>query len=308
MMVDLVQLRTFVAVAEEQHLTRAAERLHMSMSAASAHVRAVEELLDTQLFVRTNRNLVLTRAGQLLLQRAKALLNEATQFTSLARELRGKTEGTLTVSSGSEPGTRAGEIIEKLKWTHPLVLVNLFARASLTGRQGLNTGELDIAFILGGGAETGLTVYELSMVDFRIVGPVALKDSIEQANWADLAALPWITPIGTTAYAEMQRELFADRGLELNSVAHFDNAALGRTMLYAGVGLMLMREDSALRGSQEGNLAISPIARAQFPLYLAHQSSRANDPLIEAFVAATRSVWPDMRILTAKTQRSARSS
>ena len=66
MLIDLVQRRTFVAVAEEQHLTRAAERLHMSQSAASAHVRAIEERLGTQLFVRTNRSLELTHAGQLL--------------------------------------------------------------------------------------------------------------------------------------------------------------------------------------------------------------------------------------------------
>ena len=89
MQIDLVQLRTFVAVAEEQHLTRAAERLHISQSAASAHVRAVEDRLDTQLFVRTNRSLELTRAGQLLLAKAKILLNEAAIFISFARELRG---------------------------------------------------------------------------------------------------------------------------------------------------------------------------------------------------------------------------
>jgi hypothetical protein len=53
-----------------------------------------------------------------------------------------------------------------------------------------------------------------------------------------------------------------------------------------------MREESALQGAREGVLAISPIARAQFHLYLAHLSSRANDPLIEAFVHATRAVWP----------------
>ena len=46
--------------------------------------------LDTQLFVRTNRSLELTRAGQLLARKAKVLLNEEAQFTSFARELRGK--------------------------------------------------------------------------------------------------------------------------------------------------------------------------------------------------------------------------
>ena len=49
MPIDLVQLRTFVAVAEEQRLTRAAERLYISQSAASAHVRFIEDRLGTQL-------------------------------------------------------------------------------------------------------------------------------------------------------------------------------------------------------------------------------------------------------------------
>ena len=91
-MIDLVQLRTFVAVAEEQHLTRAAERLYLSPSAASGHIRAVEEALDIQLFVRTKRNLELTRAGEVLLREAQALLSDATRFGSFGRELRGKME------------------------------------------------------------------------------------------------------------------------------------------------------------------------------------------------------------------------
>ena len=109
----------------------------------------------------------------------------------------------------------------------------------------MNTGEVDVAILLGGGEEVGLTLHDLATVDFRVVGPARLKESIERADWVELAALPWISPIGATAYTDMQRELFAVRGLELNSVAHFDNAVLGRTMLRAGVGLMLMSEDNA---------------------------------------------------------------
>ena len=66
---DLTSLEVFVTVAEEANLTRAAERLHVSQSAASAHVRAIEENLDLQLFVRTNRSLELTRdSGDLLVE------------------------------------------------------------------------------------------------------------------------------------------------------------------------------------------------------------------------------------------------
>jgi DNA-binding transcriptional LysR family regulator len=296
MVIDLVQLRTFVAVAEEQHLTRAAERLFISQSAASAHVRAIEERLDTQLFVRTNRSLELTRAGQLLAKKAKALLNEESMFTSFARELRGKIEGRLVVGTSSEPGTRIGEMLTSLRAKHPLVNVDLIARPSSWTRQGLTSGELDVGVLLGRPADSGFTYYELTTVPYRVAGPVAWKNEILAADWVELASLPWLTPSASSAYSAMLAQLFGDRGLELNSVVRFDNSAVGRAALQAGAGMMLLREDHAVQGEHEGYLAVSPIARASINLSLAHQSGRRGDPLIQAFIEAARASWPDMKL------------
>ena len=298
MLIDLVQLRTFVAVAEEQHLTRAAERLHISQSAASAHVRAVEENLDTQLFVRTNRNLELTRAGQLLMRQARTLLNEAAQFTSFAREIRGKIEGNIVVGASSEPSaSRIGEVVSALRAKHPLITVDLRARPSSGTRQALKTGELDIGMLLGRPVDVGFSYYQLGTVQFRIAGPAAWKAQIEAADWAQLASLPWITPTESSlAYSAMLSQLFGDKGLELNTIVRFDNSALGRSLLQAGVGMMLIREDYALQGEREGYLALSPIAHAEFGLFIAHVASRRNDPLIKAFVDAVSEAWPDMKL------------
>jgi len=297
-LIDLVQLRTFVAVAEEKHLTRASERLHVSQSAASAHVRAVEECLDLQLFVRTNRSLELTRAGELLLIKAKALLNETTVFASFAREIRGKTEGRLVVASSSEPGhSRIGEIVGTLQRLHPLIAVDLRARHSAGARQGLKTGELDIGLLLGRPVDVGFTFHELTGVPFTVAGPAAWKQQIERSSWAELAAMPWIVPTYSgMAYFAMLADLFGERGLELHTVASFDNAALGRAMVEAGVGLMLMREEHALQGLERGILATSPIAHASFPLFLAHLTSRSNDPLIRAFIEAATEVFPNLQV------------
>ncbi len=296
MLIDLVQLRTFVAVAEEQHLTRAAERLHVSQSAASAHVRAVEESLGTQLFIRTNRSLELTRAGQLLLGKAKALLNEATLFTSFARELHGKIDGHLVRGSTSDPASsRIGEVIAALRAAHPLISVDLRARPSSGTQEGLKTGEFDIGLLLGRPTVAAFTYYQLTTIPFQVAGPAAWKEQIERANWSELAALPWICPTDSSlAYSTMLKQLFDERGLELNTVARFDNAALGRAMLEAGVGLMLMREEHVRQGLADGVLATSPIAHADFPLFMAHLTSRLNDPLVCAFLAAAAQVWPDM--------------
>jgi DNA-binding transcriptional LysR family regulator len=297
---DLVQLRTFVAVAEEQHLTRAADRLFISQSAASAHVRAIEDRLGTQLFVRTNRSLELTRAGQLLAQRAKSLLNEESLFTSFARELRGKMEGRLVIATSSEPGTRIGEIVTALRAKHPLVSVDLVARPSSGARHALRSGECDVAVMLGRHLEQGFTYYELTTVNYRVAGPIAWKARIEAAGWADLASLPWLMPSASTAHSAMLAKLFADRGLELNTVVRFDNSAVGRAALSAGAGMMLLREERALQGQQQGVLAISPIASTDVHLYLAHQAGRLQDPLVQAIVEVAGEIWPQMKLTEAQ--------
>jgi DNA-binding transcriptional LysR family regulator len=296
MVMDLVQLRTFVAVAEEQHLTRAAERLYISQSAASAHVRAIEERLGTQLFVRTNRSLELTRAGQLLVQRAKVLLNEEALFMSFARELRGKIEGKLVVGTTSDPGTRIGAMIATLRARHPLVNIDVIARPSSGTRQGLKSGELDVGVLIGRPIDADFTYYELTNVQYRVAGPAAWRETIDAADWSELASLPWITPNASPAYSAMQAKLFGEKGLELNVVVRCDNPALGRAVLQAGAGMMLVREEYALQGESEGHLAISPIVRTEFVLSVAHQTSRKDDPLVRAFVEAAKVSWPEMKL------------
>ena len=73
---DLRHLRCFMAVAEELHFARAAERLHIEQSPLSRIIKELEQDLGTQLFVRTTRSTRLSRAGQLLLRHAQRVFIE----------------------------------------------------------------------------------------------------------------------------------------------------------------------------------------------------------------------------------------
>jgi DNA-binding transcriptional LysR family regulator len=295
MLVDLVQLRTFIVVAESLHLTRAAERLHVSQSTASSHIRAIEDALDVQLFVRTNRSMELTRAGQLLLQKAKTLLNDAAEFTSYAREVRGKLEGNVMVGISGEPSaSRLGDIVSALREASPLVTMDLRGLPSLGVRQALKTGELDVGMFLCRPIDPAFTYYQLATVSFRIAGPAAWKDKIEAADWTDLARLPWITPNDASlAASSMLGHLFGAKGLELNAVVRFDRAAHGHLLVQAGVGMILMREEEALQYERDGLVALSPIARSKLPLVVAHMVGREHCPLVGAFINAVKAAWPE---------------
>jgi DNA-binding transcriptional LysR family regulator len=74
---ELYQLRSFVAVAEAAHLTRASEKLHVSQPAVSAQIKALEDELDLALFERTSSGMVLTSAGRRLLADAEKVLAAA---------------------------------------------------------------------------------------------------------------------------------------------------------------------------------------------------------------------------------------
>jgi DNA-binding transcriptional LysR family regulator len=83
---ELRQLRYFVATAHELHFGRAAEKLHISQPALSFDIRKFEDQMGVKLFIRSNKQVMLTSAGQLLLDRAKHLLHEADETEQLMRQ------------------------------------------------------------------------------------------------------------------------------------------------------------------------------------------------------------------------------
>jgi DNA-binding transcriptional LysR family regulator len=93
----LDQLRVFVAVAERQHVTRAAEALNLGQSAVSAAIAALEARHNTKLFHRVGRGIELTEAGTLFLSAARGILAQAEAAELLLSELSGGKHGTLLV-------------------------------------------------------------------------------------------------------------------------------------------------------------------------------------------------------------------
>src|SRR5690606_39995759 len=95
---DLRQLRHFVAVAEELHFGRAAQRLHMTQPPLSQSIQALEADLGVQLFFRTKRTVRMTPVGKEWLPYARRVLSEATTLPELARRLSRGEVGTVRMA------------------------------------------------------------------------------------------------------------------------------------------------------------------------------------------------------------------
>ena len=95
MSIESRQLRYFIAVAEEQHFGRAAERLRMAQPPLSQQIRQLERSLDTELLTRTTRRVELNPAGELLLERGRRILEELQSLESDVRRVGDGLQGTL---------------------------------------------------------------------------------------------------------------------------------------------------------------------------------------------------------------------
>ncbi|MFC9648730.1 LysR family transcriptional regulator [Streptomyces sp. NPDC056937] len=105
-LIDLRLLKTFMAVAHELSFTRAGARLHLTQQAVSSQVRALETGLNVQLFRRTTRNVHLTRAGKLLQERMRPVLQAMEEAIIDAREVAGHDGVILVVGHTASAGHR----------------------------------------------------------------------------------------------------------------------------------------------------------------------------------------------------------
>src|SRR5262245_2589872 len=94
---ELRHLRYFVAVAEELHFRRAAERLHVAQPAVSEQIRKLEDELGVSLLERTPQSVCLTDAGAAMLEEAKRVLHLAESARHTARSVRGRAATRLRV-------------------------------------------------------------------------------------------------------------------------------------------------------------------------------------------------------------------
>ncbi len=146
---ELRHLRYFVAVAEELHFSRAAERLHISPPSLTEQIRDLEQELGASLFTRTKRNVTLTDAGARFLEEARSTLRQA-EHAALVARLAGRGEmGRVEIgyaSSAACSGLVTAAVAEYRR-THPLVSLSLSAMQAARQLEQLTEGRLDLGFL-----------------------------------------------------------------------------------------------------------------------------------------------------------------
>lgn len=146
---ELRQLQHMVALAEEQHFTRAARRVNIVQSELSTSIRQLEAELEAPLFVRSTRQVRLTAAGRVFLGKAKAALAAIEDARDAVAAVQGLRRGTLSIGTmQSLPAfLDLPALIEQFHSRHPGIEVRLSQGASSDLLAQVRSGRLDLAFV-----------------------------------------------------------------------------------------------------------------------------------------------------------------
>src|SRR4051794_26735064 len=156
---ELRHLRYFVAVAEELHFRRAAERLHMSQPPLSQQIRRLEEEVGAQLLLRNQHRVELTASGAAFLERAREILDAVESAALEARRVQRGEVGRLAVGFvGSSMYSVVPELLQAFRERYGDVALRLHELGTTEQLRQLESGRLDVGFVRPQRARPGLTI------------------------------------------------------------------------------------------------------------------------------------------------------
>lgn len=289
---ELYQLQAFVTVAALGHLTRAADKLHLSQPALSGRIKALEEELGVTLFERTPTGMTLTPAGRHLLAYGTRVLDAAREMKSQALGFRGQVTGHVRLGTSSDPDfIRLGQFLGETVARHPKLAIELHQEISGAAFEKVRDRELDASFYFGDLWHPEVESMPLRRFRYVVAGPAAWKEQLTHSSWSDLVAMPWIvTPEISTHHRVLQR-LFAELSGAPDKIVQADQESVIVNLVESGVGLSLVREDLARAKERRGEIATWRGAAPDTVLAFIYRRDRAGDPVIGALLEVLQGTW-----------------
>ena len=283
--IDLMEMRTFVAVVTDGSFTSAAERLGTDKARVSRIVRRMEQKLSAQLLTRSTRRLNVTEVGRDYFERAVGILSAAEAAEAAVAHQGREPKGLLRITAGSEFGTMVvDEWIAKFLRLAPKVTVE----AEYTNRlvDIIHEG-VDVAVRVGALPDSGLSARKIGEVTYGLYAcPDYLVDKAEPGTVGDLRDHDLIMKPsrGRSTWTLLNREetmtLAQTPRAAVNSVIAAKNLAL------SGIGIAHLPRFMAEPYVADGALVrvLPGWSQAPAPVHALFASSRYMDPKVRGFV------------------------
>lgn len=288
---ELRHLRYFVAVAEEENVTRAAARLNVSQPPLSRQIRDLEEELGVKLLERGANSLQLTEAGRVFLGEARAVLQRAAEAANAARAA--GDIGELHIGYSPSPtATILPEVLRAFRKRAPRVRAHLRDLKPLAMLAGLRDGSLQVAMMVNPGRQLGPGLEFVPLISLPlmlVVSPLHAMGERKTVTLEEVLEEP-IVAYSRRDYPDyheaLRNALGAARARRLKIVEECDGGMSLAAAVTAGRGVAFSATLAHLAGSRLRYLAIKP-ALPPTHVGVAFLSERL-PPLAQQFVAVAR--------------------
>ncbi len=296
--VELTVLRYFKAIADDGHMTRAAERLGVTQPALSAAVRRLEEEVGTALLDRTGRGVRLTEAGRVFLEHAESAVQSADRAISAVRALMGLEHGAVSIGGGATAiGCILPPVVRAFRTAHPSIRVHLREAGSAAVAEGVLNGALDLGFVTEPvtipGARDLMTVGQLADELVLIVqtdpqgGPGAALRGRKTFRFSDIAHEPVIGFEAGSAVRRVVDDAALKDGVALNVVMELRSIDGIRRMVAQGIGIGFVSRYAVDIDEDESRSTVHALrckdARIARQLAVVRRRDRMPSPAVEAF-------------------------
>lgn len=248
-MFEISQLRCFVAVAEELHFSRAADRLNMTQPPLSRQIRLLEHHIGTQLLDRTSRTVRLTAAGRSFFPEASRILRMAEEAASTARRVAKGEQGSLAIGFTAASGYGLlPEIVRRLRERSPgvsLALKELVTNAQL---EALDASQLDLGFMRPHVGHGELEIVPLARESLMLAVPEREARQWPQNPTLDcLHQKPFLmySPYEARYFYQLLHACFDRAGVTPDFVEYVGQIHTMLALVSSGIGVALIPEAAA---------------------------------------------------------------
>jgi len=293
---ELRHLRYFVAVGEEQHYGRGAQRLRVAQPALSRQIQDLEEEVGFKLFDRLSRGVKLSKAGQLFLEEARRILQQVDEATRRAKRVASGQLGTLRVGfieSMSWHGV-VPDSFRQFRERQPEAELQIKPLSSLEQIATVRSGQLDAGFVFTI-ANTGreLALLAIDSVSLMLAvpegHPLAKSKSLRLRDLSSASFIWFPRRESPVFYDHLMHSCFRGGLKSPRIVQEGVNEATILSLVSCGLGVAFV--SSATRWRCPGSVILLPVADLKLPLPFALVWRRDNSsPLLARFVADVRSL------------------
>lgn len=240
---DTQHLQAFVAIAESGSFSAAAERLHLTQPAISKRIALLEEQLGTHIFDRIGRQVALTQAGQVLLSKARLILNEVIAAQRAIADLNGQVDGSLSIATSHHLGLHyLPPFLRAFSVRYPKVKFDLHFLDSEQAYHEILQGKFDLALItLALEQDSRLQSHHLWDDQLLFVAapshPLAAQQNLQLA---DLSQHPAVMPDTSTYTTQLINQLFESQGATLTIGMVSNHLDTIKMLLSIGLGWGLL--------------------------------------------------------------------